>query len=487
LGAAFVCAVLGGCVSPSYEPPPVLALPSMDGEDADLREWWREFEDPQLVAVVERVLTHNSDLAAAAARVAEAAALVRGADDLLPEVDLTAAAGRDQTSDRNAFPRFAGIDRRNSFHSIGLDVAWELDLWGRIRAGADAATADLVASAATQQGLRAALAARGAQAYLRLIGVDQRIALSEEALANRREALRVEQRRREAGTATALEVHQAEAEVEAVASTLPLLRAARDNAARALLVLSGSSPADIVDGSVARGAALPQPPAVPEGLPSDLLTRRPDVRAAEASLAAASARVAEARSQYFPQITLTGTLGQESESLADLFVEPSAVWRIAGQLVQPLLGLRKIDARVEGAEARRTQAEAQYVAVVQQAFAEVLDALALRSANTQTLGFQDRYIDALTRTERIADTRHGAGVGSYLDLLDARRRLLDARAARIDFATDELVATIDVYRALGGGWGGDPEGDPEGSGQDSEQATEQAAGQATGTGPLPKE
>ncbi len=452
LRPAVLVLLLAGCGAAPRPRPPELELPPTIIAAEDLSTWWARFGDPPLAALIGRVLDHNSDLTAAAARVTEAAALVRNADDLLPEIDFRASAGRNQTSDRNAFPRFAGIDRRNPAHSVGIDVAWELDLWGRIRAGSDAALADLLRQRENLRGLRAALAAQAAQSYVRLVALDLRRQLVESTLANRRQALLIQQRRHLAGAGTALEVHQAEAEVEAIEVALPRLRQAQTSAQRALAILAGETPVAIATPLLSRRQDLPLPPPVPPGLPSDLLARRPDVRAAEAALAASSARVAEARGRYFPQIQLTGSVGQESKSLADLFTGPATAWAFAGALVQPLFGLRKIDAQVDAAEARRVQAEANYVHTVQTAFGEAYDALGARTASHDTLTAQDRRIDALLRTERIAAARHEAGAGAFLDLLDARRALLAAQTERIDTAADELTATVDVYRALGGGW-----------------------------------
>lgn len=449
---ALALLLAAACGTPAPIAKPELELPPAVTPAEDLAAWWARFGDRDLDALLVRVLDHNQDLAIAAARVLEAAALVRNADDLLPDANLSASAGRTQTSDRNAFPRFAGIDRRNSAHAVGLDVTWELDLWGRIRAGNDAAVADLLKNREDHNGVRAALAAQAAQSYFRLVAIDRRLQLAEATLQNRTDALRIQQRRQQAGTGTALEVHQAEAEVEAVAGTLPRLRQAQASAERALLVLAGDSPQAIATPLLPRRADLPAPPPVPAGLPSDLLARRPDVRAAEAALAASSARVAEARGRYFPTIRLTGNVGQESESLSDLFIGPAAIWGFAGSLVQPLFALRKIDAQVDAAEARRLQAEAGYVLTVQRAFAEVYDALGSRTASHDTLASQARRVEALVQAERIAAARHEAGAGAFLDLLDARRALLAVQQERIDTAADELVATVDVYRALGGGW-----------------------------------
>ncbi len=444
--------LLAACAATEPVAPPKLELPPAATPAEDLRQWWSRFADSKLDTLIARVLEHNRDLAAASARVLEAAALVRNADDLLPDANLRASAGKNQTSDRNAFPRFAGIDRRNSAHSIGLDVTWELDLWGRVRAGNDAATADLLRQQENLHALQSSLAAQTAQTWCRLLAVDQKVAITVAAEQNRRDALRIAESRKAAGTGTQLEIHQATADLEGVVAALPRLRQSQAALQRALLVLAGDAPSALAAPLVERPQALPTPPAVPAGLPSDLLARRPDVRAAEAGLAAASARVAEAKSRWFPTIRLTGNVGQESESLADLFTGPATVWAFAAGLTQPLFGLRKINAQVDAATARQQQAEADYVRTVQNAFAETYDALGTRTASREALQAQDRRIQALAEAERIAASRHQAGAGSFLELLDARRTLLAARQEHVDTATDELVATIDVYRALGGGW-----------------------------------
>jgi multidrug efflux system outer membrane protein len=439
-------------------PPPALQLPPANASpDLDLTTWWTRFGDERLDALVARALAHNPDLLVARARVDEAEALTRSADDLLPLVDLRAGFGRSQTSDRSAFPRFDIVDRRNFTHSIGLDLAYEVDLWGRIRAGDRAALADLAADREAMHAVRAAVAARTAQAFFRLVALDQRLALLRRNEDNRRDALRIQQQRRSAGTGTALEVHQAEADLAAVEVLLPRAEEALAAAERALAVLVGGQPREVAAPQFARRQDLPSPPAVPPDLPADLLQRRPDVRSAEARLRANAARVSEARARYYPTIRLTGSLGQESKDLSDLFISPATVWNLAGGLTQPLFGIRKLDAQFDSAEARRAAAEATYVKTVQEAFAETLDALGAFAATRRTIVALDRRVAALAESERVASARHGAGAGSFLDLLDARRNLLGAENERIDTRLDALLGSIDVFRALGGGF--DPAGD----------------------------
>lgn len=434
-------------------PPPVFDLPpATAAAPVDLSIWWTRFHDERLDELIGRALANNQDLRLAQARVDEAGALARNVDDLLPLVDLRAGFGRSQTSDRSAFPRFSVVNRRNYTHSLGLDLAYEVDLWGRIRAGDRAALADLAADREALHAVQASVVAHTAEAWFRLVALDQRAALLQRAAGNRRDALRIQGERRTAGTGTALEVHQAEADLAAVEVLLPRAEEARAAAARALAVLVGSSPRDIAAPEFVRAQELPPPPPVPADLPSDLLQRRPDVRSAEARLAATAARVTEARARYYPTIRLSGSFGQEAQDLRDLFVGPATVWNFAAGLTQPLFGIRKLDAQFDSAEARRAAAEATYVKTVQTAFAETLDALGALAATNRTIEALDRRVAALAESERVASARHGAGAGTFLDLLDARRNLLGAENERIDTRLDALLGSIDVFRALGGGY-----------------------------------
>lgn len=443
------------CASTPDESPPVQDLPviAAAAPAPDLGSWWKSFGDPALDALVAKALEHNHDLQIAAARVAEVGALLRNADDLLPLVNARAGVGRSQTSDRAAFPRFGGIDRRNYSWTVGLDVTYEIDLWGRVRAGERAARADLAAVSADACTAASALAANTAAAYWRLVAIDRRIALFEATVQNRAEAARVQAQRLQGGTGTRLELQQAEAERCAAESPLPAQRSARAAAERALLVLTGATPRELAESTVARTSTLVAPPAVPASLTSDLLQRRPDVRSAEAALAAATARVDEARARYFPTIRLTGTLGQESKDLSDLFVGPATVWNLASGLTQPLFGLRKIDAQVDAATARRQAAEENYAATAQHAYAEALDALTASGAAAETLRATERQLQAVSAVERTAAARHAAGVGTFLELLDAQRGRQQVESAHIDAELGRLLAAVDVCRALGGGFG----------------------------------
>ncbi|MDB5800106.1 MAG: transporter [Rhodocyclales bacterium] len=448
--------VLAACASTPEARKPVLELPDATGAVVaeDLSQWWLRYNDPALTALIERALVHNADLKVAVARVDEAAALLVVANsDRFPSVDLNVGANRSKATEKGVIPRPAGTFISNDFQA-GISIAYEVDFWGRVRNADKAAMAQLVASRESMLAFRSSLAAEVARSYFSLLATDRKVALTRQTLTTREEAFQLAQKRLTGGTANSLQVQQAQSERDAIAAALPRLVAAQAQSTRALALLAGDSPRAIVEGAIGRSNAevLPPAPVVPEGLPSDLLARRPDIREAEANLAASQARVSVARALYFPQIVLTGSGGQESAKLSDLFSGPALVWRIAASLTQPIFGLRQIDAQVNAAKAREQQSEAAYVKSVQTAFKEVYDALGNLHAANDTLVAQEQRSASLRESLRISQRRYDAGVSAYLDLLDAQRNLYAVDADRIDAQADRLNASVDLFRALGGGW-----------------------------------
>lgn len=448
-------AVLSACASSGQvSPAPKLDLPVLQSAaEADLSRWWLRFEDAQLSQLIDAAFQHNSNLKVAVARVEESAALLRiSRSYLFPTVDASMGATRSRSTEVGLNPAPSPII--NNTYTAGINVAYELDLWGRVRSGADAASARYLATREAQNALRSSLAAQVAQTWFTLLALDQRLALARNTLATREEALRVQNRLFAAGSVGPLSVRQAESERESVAASIPRLLSAQANTERALSVLIGASPRAIVEQHVQRSPrdVLPPPPSIPGGLDSELLARRPDIREAEATLVAASASVKEARADFFPRITLTGSYGRESTDLSDLFTGPAAVWNLAAGLTQPIFGAGRIHAQVDAAEARRKQAEANYVYVVQGAFREVYDSLGSVGAAGDALQAQERQVIALRETQRIAQRRYEAGLAPYLEVLDAQRNLLSSESARIETQAERLISTVDVFRALGGGW-----------------------------------
>lgn len=451
-------AVISACASTRPVDKPALEMPVLTHPEPahELSKWWLRFEDMALTQMIERALSHNTDLRAAVARVDAATAELRIArSEFSPSVNAGLSGSRSRSSERvNSQP---GAPQINNHFEGGIDIAYEVDLWGRVRSANDAAIARLQASREAANGLRSALAAQVAQSYFSLLALDQSIALARRTQGTRDEAVTVLRKAVDAGLKSDLDLRQGEAERQVVAAQLPRLEAARARTERALALLTGQSPRAISESAglvaVSPASLLPAPPPIPGGLPSDLLQRRPDIRESEARLAAAQAQVSEARARYYPSIVLTGNVGSASAELSDLFSGPSLVWRLAGGLTQPIFGLRRIEAQVDVASARQREAEAAYVGTVQSAFKEVYDALGKLRAANDTLAPVNARVQALTEALRIATARYQAGSTPFIEALDAERNLLSARSEEIAIREERLSATVNVFRALGGGWG----------------------------------
>lgn len=454
--AALVLLLAGCAVQPDYERP-ALELPPAWKEAAprpvSAEAWWRVYADPALERMIAEALEHNTDVLVAAARVDEARAILgetRAA--LRPEVGASASAGRSRASAATGLLP-PGVARERDNYRVTLDVSYEIDVFGRLRAATDAARAELAASEAVREAVRLALTARVASSYYSLVALDAQVELTRRVLQLREASLALERRRREAGLISDFELRQLEAEAATLRAQLPPLERDRELAEAALAALLGRSPRAVFEDAVARSASAADaaaPVAVPAGLPSELLLRRPDLVEAELRLVAANARVAVARSAHFPSIRLTGLLGSESAELDDLFSGPAGIWSFAAALAQPIYAGGRLEAQREAAEARERAALAQYQGAVRNAFREVRQALAAQARARESFQAQAERVAALEETLRLARLRYSSGVASQLDVLDAERGLLDAQTARIEALRAQRAAVADLYRALGG-------------------------------------
>lgn len=461
--SAVAAALVAGCaVGPAYERP-APELPATwqrapgEGATATGDRWWTLYGDPLLERLVEEALARNQDLALATARVDEARALLRIADAALaPAVDAAAQRDRTRSSERSSTPLPPSVPLERNTTRAQLNVSYELDLWGRLSGAGAAARADLLATRAARETVRITLAAQVAQSYFALLALDAQTGTTRRTLALRARNLDLQKVRREAGLIGDFELRQLEAEVAAARAQLPALERARTAEELALSVLLGRSPRAIVEGAVARepGRGEPPVPVVPEGLPSDLLLRRPDLVEAEQRLIAANARIGVARAALFPRIALTGYLGSESASLGDLFSGPARVWQLAFALAQPIFQGGRLTGEVEAVQARERQALAQYQKAVQEAFREVRQALSSQARAREIHEAEGARVTALTEALRLARIRYDNGLASQLEVLDAERNLLAAELNRIDALRARRAAVADLVRALGGGWQG---------------------------------
>jgi outer membrane protein, multidrug efflux system len=337
----------------------------------------------------------------------------------------------------------------------GIGVSYEIDLWGRLRNATRAARAELLATEAARDTVRIALTADVARGYFALRALDGQLAATRRSLAARGESLAMQKTRVDVGDISEYDYRQLQADVAAERAQVPVLEQQRAQQENGLAVLLGRSPRAIYEGALDAGADPEGETAavvVPAGLPSDLLLRRPDLVQAEQGLVAANARVAVARTAYFPAISLTGFLGSESTSLSDLFTGPAGVWQAAAALAQPIYAGGRLDAQLDAARAREREALAQYRLAVQNAFREVRDALLAQDKARERLEAESDRVAALRTTLQFARLRYQNGMTSQLELLDAERNLLAAEQNRIDALRSQRAAVADLFKALGGAW-----------------------------------
>jgi multidrug efflux system outer membrane protein len=416
-------------------------------------DWWKAYNDPALTTLIEEALAHNRDLQLAAARIEEMRANLGLTDaDRYPSAGLGVDVGRSKVTSKGSAPVSSPISSR---YKLNLQAAWEIDLWGRYRAASTAARADLLATEYGRNAIQSSLTSAVAQGYFALAALDATVKLTQETLANRRAAIALQRLRFDGGMTSELTLRQSEAEAASIEVTLAQLAQQMRQQELALAVLLGREPRALLQGDIARATALfdlALPPAIPAGLPSDLLQRRPDIRAAEQNLLSSQARIRETAAAVYPNLALTANLGTESKALADLFSGPAGIWGLAAGLSQTLFNAGRTEAALQAADARQHQALISYEQTVQIAFKEVLDALITHRQARETAIAEENRSNALQRAAELADLRFQHGVTNYLEVLDARRNLFQSQQGGIEARRAQLTATADLFKALGGGW-----------------------------------
>ena len=439
---------LAACAGPAVETASVAPIAPPPGWRTDTgptapieAAWWQAFGDPELTTLVERALIQNNDIMIAVARVREARAqegVARGA--LLPTLDAAAAGGHSRSV--NAF----GRPLEQYAVQPQVQAAWEIDLFGRLSDRVAAAHSAWLASQAANDAVALSVASSTASGYITLRALDARLAVVRQTLEARRAALSLARRRADTGYSPRLELAQAEAEYEATAQIIPPLEQAIERQENALRLLIGEEP-----GPIARGVVLTalNTPAIPEGLPSELLRRRPDVAQAEYQLAASDHQLAAARKNFLPQVRLTGSVG---ESISDALSDPISIWSIGGSILAPLFQGGRLRAGAEIAGAQRDQAAFAYRKAALGAFRDVEDALAATRHTQDQAIILERQRIAAAEGLRLASNRYRAGYAPYLEQLDAQRSLLAVELALVQAQADALAARIQLYQAMGGGW-----------------------------------
>jgi multidrug efflux system outer membrane protein len=460
IAIATLASALTGCtVGPKYHRPAVAAPPAFRGDitqpsSASLADskWFEVFKDEQLQNLIRTALEQNYDVREAAARVEAArASLGITRADQYPNVSVGANLTTERFARNGSFTVPVGFEQDRTFGTVSANLlSYEVDIWGRLRRATEAARADLLATEEGRKAVITTLVSDVSAAYFNLLELDLEMEIAKRTLATRQDSLRIIQTRENRGLATRLDVRQAEQLVQVAQQTIPSLEQRIEQTENQISLLVGGNPAPVLRTHKLTEQELP--PAVPAGLPSSLLERRPDITAAEQNLIAANATIGVAKAAYFPQISLTGLLGFQSNQLSSLFTGPNKVWQFTPQVAQPVFTAGRLKSNVRLAEAQQKIALVQYERTIQTAFREVSDSLVQYQKVREIRGDQETLVATLQDRSRLSYRRYQGGVDTLLSALDADRDLFDSELRLAQIRRDELVSVVQLYRALGGGW-----------------------------------
>lgn len=406
--------------------------------------WWRNFHDSALNQYVDQALRYNSDVLIARERINEYQARAYAADgSLFPTLDasLTGTRARAQSA-------ATGLPVHSTLYKGGLTASYNVDLWGANRSAASAAEASLEAQKAAAAAADLTVATSVSVGYITLLSLDEQLRVTEQTLASREDAYKLAKRQYETGYTSRLELMQADSEWRSTRAQVPQLRHQIAQQENALSVLLGNNPGAVARHEFAQLTAL----TLPTQLPSELLNRRPDIVQAERQLLAADATLASSKAQLLPSINLTATGNLQDRTLADLVDNPLRLWSLGGSILAPLLNRQALNAQVDVSMAQRNQALYGYEKTVRSAFKEVNDSLDAIARYGEQLAELQGQEGVAQETLRIAQNRYRNGYSSYLDVLDAQRTLFATQISVVQVKNNLLLAQVDLYRALGGGW-----------------------------------
>jgi outer membrane protein, multidrug efflux system len=451
-----VAVVLTGCmIGPNYQRPNIDTPKTWRFEDKEARDlantiWWEQFQDPVLNGLIDQALKGNLDVKVAAARVEEYIGrygFTRSA--LFPQIGVGASVGGERYSEKMAVPLSPNIDNPAPFQQIALNGSWEIDLWGKLRRATEAARASLLATEENRRAVVLSLVAAVANGYVNLRDLDKQLEVAVATARGRKDSYEIFRLRFEGGLVSDMEVNQTKAQYEQALATIPLLQKFITAQENDLNLLLGRNPGPVPRGKTIDELSLPS---VPAGLPSDLLTNRPDILRAEQELIAANANIGAAKALYFPSISLTGLLGFASKDLSNLFTQPANIWSFAAPITAPIFTGGAIAGQVKATEAIQQQALFSYQKTIQTAFGEVENALTAQMRTREQLQAQAREVEAYVNYAKTARLRYDEGYSSYLEVIVAEQNLFSAELAYTQAQGDLFQALVNLYKAMGGGW-----------------------------------
>ncbi len=425
------------------------------------QDWWKRFNDPVLTALIEEALRNNQDIAASLAKVDSAAAKIGQARSaLFPELSGSFGTSYAGTSlkgpnvQQTAFE--SGMFKRyTATNTIGFAASWELDLWGKYRNSYTGLTDLLLNTKVGLEALRLSVAGQVAQAYFTLLAFDMQLNTARRTLKSRRDALKIYSVRFKEGDITELDYLRSESEMELARASMLNTSVERDSAEAALAVLVGRNPQQILQGNIDRGMAIQKlrvAPIIPPGVPSDLLSRRPDIRAAEYMIMAYNANIGVVKADLFPSISLTGALGALSTDLTRLLIAPAGTSSVGLGVAAPLLDFGRRWYAVDDAEAVKRQSIAVYQKTIQTAFQDVRTALTAQRESTAIVRSIRKQVNNYRRAVELARLQYNNGYADYLTVLDTERQLFTAELQLATALSYRLSAVVRVCMALGGGW-----------------------------------
>lgn len=435
---------------PAVKAPETWRVPEKEARQAANTAWWEQFNDPVLNNLIQTALKENKDILIAAQRIEEHLGRYGVARaDLFPQVSAGGSAGQQRITQEGHQPIPSTLSPTYDNYQATINVNWEIDLWGKIRRASEAARADLLSTQEARRAIILTLTTSVANAYVGLLNLDHQLAIAQQTLKTRKESLDLFELRYAGGVISELELSQVRSEYEQARAMIPQLEKTVAQQENALNLLMGRNPGPVPRGKKMDGLTLP---AIPAGLPSELLERRPDIRQAEQDLIAANARIGVAKAAYFPSISLTGFLGYASADLSRLFMGSAGIWNYAGNISQPIFMGGRIKGQVKMAEAIQQQALLRYQQTIQTAFREVEDALVEQRKSAEKLAAEAKQIESLRNYRSLAWLRFENGYSSYLEVLDADRSLFSAELAHTQTRGSQFQAMVNIYKAMGGGW-----------------------------------
>ncbi len=451
--------ILTGCmVGPDYKRPAVDVPQSWRFEDKAAKDvvntlWWEQFNDPVLNDLILIALQENKDVKIAAARVEQFLGQYGTTRAFLfPQIGAGASAGRQRLSQSTGpvpYERDPSINTSFDSYDIFVNVNWEIDLWGKIRRATEAARADVLSTEEARRSVVLTLVTSVAISYVNLRDLDKQLEVTKQTAKSYKESYDLFSLRFKYGTVSQAEVSQTRAQYEQAASNIPFFEKAIAQQENALSVLLGRNP-----GPIPRGKTIDELmfPAVPAGLPSDLLLNRPDIRQAEENLVAANANIGVAKAQYYPSISLTGFFGFASMDLSNLFNGHSKMWSYAAPVTAPIFTAGAIEGQVRSAEAVQQQTLVRYQQVIQTAFREVDDSLVDHRRTREQLAALGRELEALREYVRLSQLRYDNGYTSYLEVLYSQTLLFNAELTSTQVQGTLFQSLVNLYKSMGGGW-----------------------------------